>query len=194
MEHSEKIHLKIKKHNEIDLFNALSILLKLAQIKGFNSEGNLRGHDGNYVANTNVIEHILNSFLTKDVPNGRSEFFRLLKDADVNNNHIRNANVRTESSNKLKPFVFQAPKIDPDDAQVREFREVIPETSELTQTPKIHSSKTKTYVKRYTPLRPPSTRQKTATKRFSPSQVQVSSQVLKKINKKGMDQWVFPNE
>ena len=169
MEHSEKIQLIASKTMNKSSSNCLAMLLKLAEIKGFNSLGHLRKKDGTYSSNTNVLDHIINSILPKDIPPGRDEFLALLKEAKFDKNCVQNTNVRSEAVSELKPFVFASPKIPDDHTQVRVFAE----EEALPNQPK------KTYVKRLSPVqqkflrlaREKSARKRNAPQKYSPSPI-----------------------
>lgn len=94
MKEDKKKGNRIREHALERNRRLIGIVLKLAEIKGYNDKFQIRNTDGRYLPNSDVITLVLHSISQGRSLEGLREFAALLKEANVNPEFITNENVR----------------------------------------------------------------------------------------------------
>ena len=78
------------------IIRLLKVILKLAQIDGYDSLGRIRGQDGSFVSNSNIIHLLMHAMRTGRVLVGEAEFVKLLIEARVEPELLVNDNLKAK--------------------------------------------------------------------------------------------------
>jgi hypothetical protein len=89
----------LKKRNQRSpferLFKQLKIILKLARIDAYDTNGHIKGEDGSFMQNSDIIHLITHVMTPRRLLIGEAEFINLLHKAGVEADLIANDNVRS---------------------------------------------------------------------------------------------------
>jgi hypothetical protein len=110
------------------LSKILKIVLKLADVKGYDVIGRVKSRDGNYVNNSSLIDLILYAMSYGKALTGEKEFIDLLHDANITPELIVNENVKQ----KLLMLYQQSTRQEEIPASLTSSRPIITSTRRLT--------------------------------------------------------------
>ena len=104
------------------LKRAVTLTLKLCRVQAFNDKFEIKGHEGKYLENTNVVDFLLDALKISIAPQGRKEFVKLLFEANVDPNLLLNTELKQELESLYKtaqstPNVKPNPESNKEDTQ-----------------------------------------------------------------------------
>jgi hypothetical protein len=102
------------------LMRQFKVILKLAKIDGYDAIGRIKGLNGEYMDNTDIIALLINAMTPGRVLKGQERFIELLREAKVEPELIMNDNVRYKL---LKPLPAAQQNID---TQTEPQHEILP--------------------------------------------------------------------
>ena len=88
------------------LRRAIKLTLLLCRVQAFNENFEIKGRNGEYLKNTNIVEFLLDALSKAEPPAGRKDFLQLLYEAKVDPEIIVNADLR----NQLESLYREAEK------------------------------------------------------------------------------------
>lgn len=130
---------KSKSHPMLErLTKQLQIVLKIANVKGYDSFLRIKGEKGNYIENSNILNLLQNATSPAKILLGQEEFINLLYQAGVEPELISNENIKF----RLMKLYETKPKQRSDNRETQIYSTVPPVLKEsVTAVPVIKSTK-----------------------------------------------------